>query len=182
MNLKICPWWLSSLLTSRVRKLLWNPESILGDLVLEGQAVADIGCGSGFFTLAMARMVGETGRVIAADIQEKMLSRLLFHAERQRLLDRIQIHQSEPDRLGIEAKLDFALLFWVLHEVADPVRFFQEIRPTLKAGARLLLAEPKVHVKESAFAHEVDAARVANLRLVGERSIRGSRAVLFEPL
>jgi ubiquinone/menaquinone biosynthesis C-methylase UbiE len=182
MNLKVCPWWLSSALTSRARRLLWNPETILGDCVLEGQTVADIGCGSGFFTLAMARMVGETGRVIAVDIQGKMLSRLLYHAERERLVDRIQIHLSEPDRLGIEVKLDFALLFWVLHETVDPVRLFQEIRSNLKPEARLLLSEPKIHVNESSFAHEVDAARAAHLRPIGERAIRGSRAVLLGPL
>lgn len=90
MKLHVCPWWLVYFHSSSLRKLVQNPYKILDDLVEPGQTVLDIGCGPGFFTVPMAEMVGENGRVIAADIQAKMLGFARRRAERAGLLSRIQ--------------------------------------------------------------------------------------------
>ena len=73
MHGRVCPSWLAFVLNNPLRKLLQNPEKILKGLVQEGQTAVDLGCGPGFFTLPLARMVGESGRVIAVDLQSKML-------------------------------------------------------------------------------------------------------------
>ena len=53
--------------------LIHNSEKILGGHIESGQTVLDLGCGSGTFTIAMAKMVGELGKVIAVDVQDEML-------------------------------------------------------------------------------------------------------------
>ena len=60
----ICPWWLASALDNPIRRLIHNPEEILGGYIESGQTVLDLGCGSGTFTIFMARMVGEMGKAI----------------------------------------------------------------------------------------------------------------------
>ena len=76
MACKVCPWWLGYLLISPLRKLLQNPEKIIAPLVHEGMTVVEIGPGMGFFTLELAKKVAASGRVIAIDIQPKMLEQL----------------------------------------------------------------------------------------------------------
>ena len=63
----ICPSWLGYFLINPLRKLLENPDKILGQFVREGMTVLEPGCGMGFFTLPLARMVGPKGRVVVAD-------------------------------------------------------------------------------------------------------------------
>jgi 2-polyprenyl-3-methyl-5-hydroxy-6-metoxy-1,4-benzoquinol methylase len=58
---RICPWWLASALDNPIRRLIHNPEEILGGYIESGQEVLDLGCGSGTFTIFMARMVGRNG-------------------------------------------------------------------------------------------------------------------------
>ncbi len=69
----VCPWWLAYTWDNRFRNLFQNPEKILGQYVHRGMTVLDVGCGMGFFSIGMARLVGEEGRVIAVDLQEKMI-------------------------------------------------------------------------------------------------------------
>jgi ubiquinone/menaquinone biosynthesis C-methylase UbiE len=82
MSERVCPWWLADWLTSPLRRLIQNPERILTGLISPGQTVVDLGCGPGFFTVAMAKMVGDSGRVIAVDLQTEMLDMARRNAER----------------------------------------------------------------------------------------------------
>lgn len=66
---RVCPWWLAYTFDHALRRLIHRPEVILAGLVRPGQTVLDLGCGMGFFSLAMARLVGEQGRVICVDLQ-----------------------------------------------------------------------------------------------------------------
>ena len=61
----------------------------------------DVGCGPGFFTIAMAKIVGNEGRVIAVDTEAYMLERVRRRAVPESLLSRIHLHQCQPDRIGI---------------------------------------------------------------------------------
>ena len=65
----VCPFFMGYLLLNPLRKLLENPDRLLGPFVRPGMTVLEPGCAMGFFTLPLARMVGATGRVIAVDIQ-----------------------------------------------------------------------------------------------------------------
>ena len=164
-----------------IRRLIHSPDKILGWYIEPGQTVLDLGCGSGTFTIAMARMVGEAGRVIAVDVQEEMLQMVRQKAVKEGLTCRIITHQSEPDRIGISDRVDFALAFYMIHEVPDVDAFLMEVASLLKPSGKLLIAEPLMHVSESSFKKTVDAARLAGLKPVSEPKIRFSRSMLFQP-
>jgi len=63
-----CPWWFGYTFDNPIRRLFHDPKAILGDYVAPGQTVVDIGCGLGYFSLALARLVGPGGRVIAVEV------------------------------------------------------------------------------------------------------------------
>lgn len=89
----ICPWWGGYFLDNRFRRLLHDPEKIVGPYVRPGMTVIDVGCGMGLFAIAMAKMVGQSGLVIAVDLQQKMLDVLRRRAETAGVADRIQLHR-----------------------------------------------------------------------------------------
>ena len=91
MAARICPPWKGYLLLNPLRKLLENPNKILGQFVREGMTVLEPGCGMGYFTLPLARLVGPEGRVVAVEIQPKMLSALERRARKAGLLSRIEL-------------------------------------------------------------------------------------------
>ena len=73
---RVCPWWLGYFLMNPLRRYGQNPAKILAPFIHEGMIVLEPGPGMGFFTLELARRVGKSGRVVAVDIQAKMLDRL----------------------------------------------------------------------------------------------------------
>jgi len=75
-NNHVCPWWLCYSFDNPLRRLFHDPERLLGPYVKLGMTVADIGCGMGYFTLGLARLTGPEGKVIAVDLQERMLAAL----------------------------------------------------------------------------------------------------------
>lgn len=177
--MRVCPWWLSFFVGNSLRRFVHNPDMILADLIQDGQTAIDIGCGPGFFSIAMARLVGEEGRVIAADVQTKMLDYVRQRAERAGLSSRIHLHKCREDELGIEEGVDFALAFYVVHEIPDVKNFFKQIVGMLKPGATFLLTEPKLHVSDSHFEEIVQQACAAGLKPVSEPGVKGSRTMLF---
>ena len=182
LNYNTCPWWLCFTFDNPVRRLLHKPEQILGGLIQPGQTVADIGCGMGYFTVPMAKMVGEGGRVIAIDLQLEMLAALKRRAARQNLQHRIHYHLAQPERIGLAEPLDFALAFWMVHEVRNPAAFLAEINGMLKPDGRFLMVEPKLHVSLAHFQRTVEVARTMGLMPVATPGVSISRTVLFAPL
>jgi len=145
--------------------------------------VFEPGCAMGFFTLPLARMVGPEGKVVAVDLEPRMLATLERRAHRAKLAERIEIRQCEADRLGITdltERVDFCSAIHVVHEVPDPEGFFGEIRRSLKPEAKLLVIEPKGHVSAEDFEHFVTVAEEVGLRRVESPHIRGDRDALFE--
>jgi len=76
MSKRVCPWWLGYLLASPLRRWSLNPAALLAPHLREGMTVFEPGPGMGFFTLEMAKLVGPRGRVVAVDLQPKMIERL----------------------------------------------------------------------------------------------------------
>ena len=132
-------------LTNPVRRLITDPRRMLKGLAHPGDAVADIGCGPGFFTLPLAESVGGEGSVIAVDLQAAMLEKVRERAEKRGLMSRIRLHQCGPDSLGLAdaGPLDFALAFWMIHEVPGRAGLLAEVHGALRPGGRLLAVEPK---------------------------------------
>ena len=178
-NNRVCPWWLCYSFDNPLRRLFHDPERLLGTYVKRGMTVADIGCGMGYFTLGLARLAGPEGKVIAVDLQERMLAALESRARRAGLAERIVLHRCRPDSLGVDGPADFALAFWMAHEVPDKPRFFREIFSLLKAEGRLLLVEPKIHVPRRSFERTLTACREAGLQLLEEPAISLSCAALM---
>lgn len=176
----VCPWWGGYFIDNPLRRLLHNPEKLLGPYVKPGTAVMDIGCGMGLFSIAMARMVGEGGKVVAIDLQQQMLDVLRRRAEKAGVADRITTHKCEQDRLGVDAQADFALAFMMIHEVPDQRRLLAEIHGCLKPGGKLLVAEPKIHVTDPAFRQTVITAEEVGFRVAEEPPVRWCRAVVLE--
>jgi ubiquinone/menaquinone biosynthesis C-methylase UbiE len=177
---RICPWWLARALDNPIRRLIHNPKKILSGYIESGETVLDIGCGSGTFTISMAKMVGENGKVIAVDIQEEMLQMVRQKAAEEGLESRIITLKSEPKRIGIAEKVDFALAFYMVHEVPDVEVFLKEIATTLKPNGELLIVEPVLHVSASSFKKTLEAALLAGLKPISEPAIRFSRSMLFQ--
>jgi ubiquinone/menaquinone biosynthesis C-methylase UbiE len=162
-NNRVCPTELAGGLDNRIRRWLQNPQKILGDYIHEGMTVLDVGCGPGYFSVDMARMVGQTGRVIAADLQEGMLQIVRDKVQSTELEKRITLHQCQPERIGVTEKVDFVLLFYMVHEVPDRVKLFTEIADLLKPNGQVLIVEPPLHVSKKAFDETIETARNAGL-------------------
>jgi len=150
---RVCPAERAGSLTGRLRSLIHDPVKILSPYLGEGDTVLDFGCGPGFFTCAMAEMVGERGKVIAVDLQEEMLGMLRKRAVELGILSRIEMYKAETDAINVNAgiEVDFALAFYVVHEVPDKERLFREIHELLRQGGKLLVIEPAFHVKKDEF-------------------------------
>jgi len=162
-NQSVCPVEYAGGLDTRIRRWLQNPKKILGPLVEEGMTVLDVGCGPGFFSIDMAVMVGETGKVVAADLQEGMLQIIRGKIAGTPLEQRIVLHKCEENKLGVTEEIDFALAFYMVHEIPDQLTFYSEIASVLKPGGELLVVEPPVHVSKSAFKDSVSKAQKAGL-------------------
>lgn len=166
-------------LDSRLRRLLQNPRRLLAHQVTAGMTVMDVGCGPGFFTMELARMVGDTGKVIAADLQEGMLTILNEKIKKAGWEKRVRLHQCEAERLGITVTVDFMLAFNVVHEFPQQEKFFSEAKSLLKPDAKLFLAEPKIRVSQAMFEETIQKARDAGLTPVARPSVLLGRAVIL---
>jgi ubiquinone/menaquinone biosynthesis C-methylase UbiE len=176
----VCPWWAASFtINTPLRRLVHDPQKIVGPYVQPDMTVLDVGCGVGWFSIPMASMVGGRGKVLAVDLQPQMLDMLRRRAEKAGVADRIQLHQCEKDRLAIDLDVDFALVFAMLHEVPDQARLLGEIHACLKPGGKLLLAEPPIHVTAKTFAKEVAVAQEVGFHLAERPRLRWSHAALF---
>lgn len=172
----VCPWWFAYTFDNPFRRFYHNPENMFAGYVQEGMCVADIGCGLGYFSLGLAKMVGETGKVIAADIQPQMLHRMKKRADRVGLSSIIHPHQCQEDDIDIHEPLDFALAFWMVHETPAPTALFQQLHKILKPTGVLLVTEPIFHVIHKDFNQEISLAREVGFHLKEKPKIRWSRA------
>ncbi len=162
---RVCPVEAAGSLDNWVRKLIHNPKKILSPYINEGMKVLDIGCGPGFFTIEMAKMVGQSGKVIAADLQDGMLEKIKDKVKGTELEQRIIIHKTEKNRINISENVDFALAFYMIHEVPDKVIFFNEIKSILFDNGRLLIVEPPFHVTKKDFNETISIAKAAGFSI-----------------
>ncbi len=175
----VCPWWLGYLLASPLRRILEKPEKMLAPFALPGMTVIDYGCGMGFFTIPLARLVGPTGKVIAVDIQEKMLNRLRVRAAKAGLSDRIIIVASGSSPQIKEDSVDFVTALHVIHEIEDQQAFFNDMRRVMKSGAKIFMLEPGFHVDEKEFRRSVEIAESSGLVLTGPVDYSRSLSVVM---
>lgn len=177
----VCPWWIGYFLISPIRRWMQNPDEVIAPYVTPGMTVLEPGPGMGFLTLPLARRVG-SGRVIAVDIQRKMLEALRRRATKAGLIQRIEIRLAEANSLGVEdlrSSVDLVVAFAVVHEMPSADAFFREAAAVMAPGGRLLFAEPAGHVNDAKFAEELESAHRAGLAVTSRPAIRRSLAALL---
>lgn len=143
----------------------------------------DIGCGMGYFSLDMARLVGPGGKVICADLQEKMITSLKKRAEKAGIAGNLETVVCPGDRLGLEKynqSVDFILAFYLVHEVPDRKLFFQEVHDCLKLSGKILVAEPEGHISENEFRETVAEMEQSGFKHMSAPKIFKSRTALLE--
>lgn len=119
-----------------------SPEKAIDSLKIKpGMYIADVGAGTGYFTVRMAKRVGPTGRVYANDVQPEMLSRLQENVEKEHLNNVETVLGTQTDPKLPAGKLDLILLVDVYHEFSQPQRMLREMRRALKDDGRLVLIE-----------------------------------------
>lgn len=179
MDEHICPWWLAYTFDNVFRRLIHSPRKIFGPYVREGMTVADLGCGMGWSAIALAKLVGEPGHVIAVDVQEKMLAVVTKRARRAGVAGRIRTVRCTFDSIGFDETVDFAVAFWVVHEVRDAGAFLRQVHARLKRDGKLLIVEPAFHVSKRAFEEMIETAKEVGLAERERTWIMHSRGVVL---
>ncbi len=126
-------------LDSEERHNLLPPHKILTEIGIKpGMRIADIGCGTGFFTVPAAEILGDDGQVYAFDVEKKMLTYLRMKIEKPNIVPILV----EEDKLLLKDKLlDFALLAFVLHEIQSPKTYLNEVKRILKQKGNLAIID-----------------------------------------
>jgi 2-polyprenyl-3-methyl-5-hydroxy-6-metoxy-1,4-benzoquinol methylase len=181
----VCPWWIGYLLISPLRRLAENPERILRPLVNPGMTVVDLGSAMGFFSIPAARMVGDRGRVVCVDLQERMLKTLTRRARRRGLQPPIETRQCTQEKLGIEdlaGQVGLVIAMHVMHETTDPKAVAEQCAGVLESGGQLLIGEPRGHVNDEEFAATCELVRSCGLLAQDALTLRKSHTALFKKL
>ncbi len=179
----VCPWWAGYLLIIPLRRFTQNPEKILKPYVKEGMTVMDAGCAMGFFTLDLARLTGETGKVYAVDLQQKMLDKLKKRADKAGLSEVIETRLCSEDSLNIndlKESVDFICAINVAHELPDRSGFFTQLFDVQKPGGKMLLIEPPGHVKKGDFEETLNLAKQAGYVFDSSPSVRRAHSALLK--
>jgi len=153
---RVCPVEIAGSLDNKIRRWLQNPAKILKPFIKEGMTVLDVGCGPGFFTVAIAELVGRNGKVLAADLQEGMLQKLQQKIRGTEIEERIKLHKSEQNKIGITEKVDFI------------------------PGGLIFIVEPKFHVSKKAFEEMVKKVGSYGLTSIENPKLPLSRTVLLK--
>jgi ubiquinone/menaquinone biosynthesis C-methylase UbiE len=162
--------------------LYQNPQKILGSYLKAGMKVLEIGPGMGFFSIPMARMVGNEGKIICVDVQDQMLRRLRKRAHNNGMDRIIETWQCSSSSLAVQdqkGKIDFALAFAVVHEISDQNNLLTEIYDSLKPQGILFVAEPRGHVIREAFDKFLLLAQRKGFSISEMPDVPGSHSVVL---
>ena len=178
----VCPWWVGYLLLNPLRKIFQNQKKILSPYISQGMTVLDYGCAMGFFSLPLAKLVKKNGKVICIDLQQKMINILIKRATKAKMINKIKTRLSNNKNFGLydlSNKIDFVLLFSVVHEVNDKKRLFSQIYNVMKKDSKILIAEPIGHVSNNDFKKSISIAENTGLQKINNPEIKHSHSVLL---
>jgi ubiquinone/menaquinone biosynthesis C-methylase UbiE len=128
--------------------------------IAKGSTVADIGAGSGYMTVRLAKRVGPDGRVFANDLQPQMIELLRRRVEREKITNVTLVQGTVDDPKLPSASVDLELMVDVYHELSQPQIMLRRLREALKSGGRLVLLEyrkedPTIPIR---FEHKMSVA------------------------
>lgn len=177
----VCPWWLAYTFDNPLRRLFHKPELIFAPYLKEGMIAADLGCGMGYFSIGMAHIVGDSGKINAVDLQQQMLDILMKRAAKAGVANRINTVLCKDDDIKVADEVDFALAFWMVHETPNQKEFLNQIYNIMKHDGKLLIAEPKMHVSRKEFNTTVSIAQETGFKNIdAQKKVRLSHSALFE--
>ena len=174
--------WIDCILAKPIRYLFETPARLLRDYVKDGMTVLDVGCGSGYYSLGIAKSVGPKGRVIAVDTETDAVTSLKKRAEKAGLSERVETRVCSEQDLGIldlNSQVDFALAVYVVHHARDTSSLMRDVHSALRPGARFLIVEPRHHASAAERESTEAAARAAGFALVDHPRLRRDWAVSF---
>ena len=174
-----CPWWHAYTFDNVLRRLFYNTDRLFGPYVQPGMTVLDVGCGMGFNAIGLARLVGESGCVIAVDVRPQVLRVLERRARKAGVAGCIRTQLCERDSIGFDQVVGFINAFWMVHEVPDTRSFFEQTRACLAPGGNMFVAEPWMHVPRKAFESMLETARQVGLEPMAHPRVCISRAVVL---
>ncbi len=173
------PWWSHYAWENPLRRLVQRPEPILAPYLSPGMACLEIGCGIGYFTIPAARAVGPEGELVALDVDPKLLEVVRRRARRAFGDGRVEPILCAAEELDLDRSVDFVLAVWSLHELDEPSEAARRILRAMKPGARMLVAEPKVHVRRRRFEEMVRLFGRAGFRRTDALKVGWSHACLL---
>ncbi|OGJ15557.1 hypothetical protein A3K73_05200 [Candidatus Pacearchaeota archaeon RBG_13_36_9] len=167
---------IAGVLDNRFRKVMQSPRRILKHYVKKGMKVLDFGCGPGMFAMGMVDLGAE---VIAADLQQGMIDLLKGNIEKTKYEKKIKLVKCEQDEINIDEKVDFILVFYVLHEVKDKEKLFAQLKKILKDREKMYIAEPIFHVSRNEFEEEIEMAEKQGFKVIKRPKMMMSRAAVL---
>jgi len=108
-----------------------------------------------------------------------MLEKLNKKIKGTALEQRIELHKCMADTIGITENVDFVLAFYVIHEVPDQDKLFNELRAILKPGGKIFIIEPKFHVSEKAFEEMISIAKSKGFESAERPKVFFSRTIIL---
>ena len=175
----VCSWRHVHWFDNFLRPFINNPRKLFGPHVRPGMRVLDVGCGRGFASLGLARLVGGKGLVVAADVQPEMLAMVEARAKKAGLASLIRVHHCEADGIGLDEQFDFVLAFWMVHETPDSRAFLREVFTLLRPGGRFFIAEPKYHTSQAELERLVEEAEEIGFAVLDRPRVHLSRGVIL---
>jgi ubiquinone/menaquinone biosynthesis C-methylase UbiE len=128
------------------------PDKVMDAIgVKPGMVVGEIGAGRGRYTVYLARRVGESGKILANDINKRSLDYLRDRCRRLGFGNVETILGEMEDPLFPEDSLDMAIMVWVYHHLDKPDPLLENLRPSLKPGATLVIIDPPDHEIDGEF-------------------------------
>lgn len=130
-----------------------RPQLLIDALEIKpGQTIADLGAGSGYYSFRIAPLVGEQGKVLAIDVEPRMLRIVTERAKRDRIENVFTLLSTASDPNLPANSVDLLFMVDVYHELEFPLEMMQKVREALKPGGRVALIEyraedPKVMIK-----------------------------------
>ncbi len=176
---RVFPVQIAGIFDNSLRRLLQNPEKLLDQYISEGMTVLDLGCGPGFFTIEIAKMLNDYGKVIAADLQEGMLKKVAKKIKTKELEHKIVLHKCGEKKIGVTENVDFVLAFYMIHEVPNQDNLFRELKSILKPNGKIYIIEPKLHVSKKSFNKMVDRIKNIGFEIGDMPKVFFSRTVLL---
>lgn len=132
----------SAKLDNQERRKRLPPDEILHKFgISQGDIVADVGCGIGYFTIPASTIVGTDGKIFAMDISDEMLVHTQEKAQQAGAANIETIKISEHDILLPESSVNVGVIFFVLHEAQEPRRFLTELNRIIKPGGKLAIID-----------------------------------------